>query len=387
MKIYPPYKKWPPIRITTLFKIIRTYLNGYWSWYGRNEIEFIRKFTKLQTVKYAITTVSATSALETILCALNIGKGDEVIVPAYTWISTVTAIAKVGAIPVIVDIDPQTLCISPQKIKEAISDKTKAIIPVHLFSAMADMDSINKIAQENNLKVIEDCAHAHGAKYKDKGAGSLSDAGAFSFQQSKLMCSGEGGIITTNNLDTARICDSIIHIGWSIFNKTANPPKNAICSKTVITEFQCAILSDACDYIEKETKIREENANYLESLLKDVNQIRFQKTSDGTTRRSYYYFIFMLNLDKFKKGITKYNIIEDLRKEGLPADNGWGVPVYKHELWNLSNDMYKKIYTLNAENISMNEVICFPHQILLTNKRNIYKAAGIIKNVIQKYQV
>ncbi len=385
MKIYTP--KWPKLHITTFLKIVSTYLNGYWSWYGKNEIELINKFSKLQTSKYAITTVSGTCALETILSALNIKKGDEVIVPAYTWISTITSVVRVGATPVLVDIDPQTLCISPQKIKEAISDKTKAIIPVHLFSAMADMDNINKIAEENNLIVIEDCAHAHGASYRNKGAGSVSAAGAFSFQQSKLMCAGEGGIITTNDINIARICDSIVHIGWSIFNEKANPPKNAICTKTVLTEFQCAILADACNYIEDETKKRESNANYLEYLLKDVPQIRFQKTSEGTTRRSYYYFTFMLNLDKIKQGVSKYSIIEDLKKEGVPADNGWGVPVYKHEHWNLTDDMFKKFDTEKAENISMNEVICLLHPILLTSKKNIFRTAEIIKKVIKKYQV
>ena len=383
MKIYIP--KWPKIHIKTVFTLLKSYLNGYWSWYGRNEIRLIKKFSKLHTAKFALTTVSATSAMETILQALNIGKDCEVIVSAYTWISNITAISKVGATPVIVDINPNTLCISCEKIREAITEKTKAIMPVHLFSAMADMEEIMNIAKEYNLKVIEDCAHAHGALYQNKGAGSLSDAGAFSFQQSKLMSSGEGGMIVTNNPQLAVTCDSIIHIGWSLFNKVPNPPKNIICSKLVFSEFQAAILADSCDYIEKETQKRIENANLLEFLLKDVDAIRFQETSKGTTRRSYYYFVFMLNYDKIKQNVSKYDIINDLRKEGLYAENGWGVPVYKHEFWNLSSDKYKKFNTDIAEKISMNEVICLPHPILLTNKKNIKNTADIIKKVIKKY--
>ena len=213
MKIYIP--TWPKIHFKTIFTLINAYMSKYWSWYGKNEIRLLKNFSKIHTVKYSLTTISATSALEIILQSLNIGKGCEVIVPAYTWISTVTAVARTGATPVIVDIDPQTLCISTDKIEEAITEKTRAIIPVHLFSAMADMDKIDEIAKKYNLKVVEDCAHAHGALYNNKGAGSLSDAGAFSFQQSKLMSAGEGGMIVTNNRNIANICDSIIHIGWN----------------------------------------------------------------------------------------------------------------------------------------------------------------------------
>ncbi len=376
---------WPKLHKKTILSLIKVYLGGYWSWYGKNEISFIKKFSKLHNVKYAVTTVSGTTALETALLSAGIKQGDEVIVPAYTWISTATSAAKIGAIPVIVDIDPETLCISPEKAEAAITERTKAIIPVHLFSAMADMDKITEIAKKYDLKVIEDCAHAHCAQYKNKGAGSLGDAGAFSFQQTKLMCSGEGGILVTNDIKIADRADSINHIGYSIYRNTKKQLPNVIYSKYVFSEFQAAILSDQCDYIMEETMKRIENANYFESLFDDFPFVRFQKTSAGTTRRSYYYFVILLNLSKLKKNTNKYDIINDINTCGLNVLNGWGVPVWKHEVWNLTEKECRICKCSIAEYIAEKEIITIPHQFLLLDKKKLKKAANIIKRVIKKY--
>ena len=372
---------WPSINLKTLFALGKVYLSKYWSWYGRNEIEFIKKFSTLQKSKYVITTTSATTGLETALIALGIKPGDEVIVPAYTWISTVTAVAKIGAIPVIVDIDPNTLCIDPKKIREAISKKTKAVIPVHLFSALADMDEIMKIAEEFKLKVIEDCAHAHCALYKDKGIGSIGDIGVFSFQQTKLMCAGEGGACTTNSNTLADKLDRLNHIGYSIYSSVESFQDNNVCSKNVLTEFQTAILSYQCDEIIQQTIKRYKNSIYLEELLSEINGIHFQKTSENTTRRTYFYFVIIVDSSKLKEGINKYNIIEKLNNLGIPAQNGWGCTVYNHQAWNLSESSFIKKDIVNAKRISEKEVIVLPNNVLFLNKKTIKKIGNIMKEV------
>lgn len=160
---------------------------------------FEKKFAEYIGVKYALTTSNGTTALHLALMSLGIKKGDEVIVPDLTFIATANAVSYSGAKPVFADIDPETWCISPDDIKKKITPHTKAIIPVHLYGHPADMDKINKIAVEHGLYSIEDAAEAHGAEYKNKKAGSLGICGVFSFYGNKIITTGEGGMITTND--------------------------------------------------------------------------------------------------------------------------------------------------------------------------------------------
>ena len=370
--------KWPITNFKTLILLFKVYISGYWSWYGKKEITFIKKFAKIQNAKYVLTLTSATAGIENALIALGIKAGDEVIVPAYTWISTATAVARIGAIPVIVDIDSETLCISPSAIKEAITEKTRAIIPVHLFSALANMNEIMQIAKDNNLKVVEDCAHAHAAKYKDRGIGTIGDIGVFSFQQTKLMCCGEGGACTINNIKLADNIDRLNHIGYSVYSKETKTKEEFIYSKNILSEFQLAILEEQCNTILKQTKTREENAKYLEELLKVHPAIKCQQTPNETTRRSFYNFVFMIDSSRLKEGKSKYDIISNLNKFGLKAENGWGIPIYEHEVWNLPENAYIKKETTIAELKSKKEVITLPHTLLLAKKNDIKKAAQII---------
>ena len=160
---------------------------------------FEEKFAAYCGVKYALTTSNATTALHLSLVSLDIKSGDEVIIPDFTFVATANAVKYTGAKVKIVDIDEDTLCINKEDVKKNITNKTKAIIPVHLYGHPADMDEINNIAEEYNLYVIEDAAEAHGAEYKDNKVGSLGTCGIFSFYGNKIITSGEGGMITTNN--------------------------------------------------------------------------------------------------------------------------------------------------------------------------------------------
>src|SRR2546428_6220513 len=159
------------------------------------------RFARYHGAKYGLAVTSGTVAIEIALKAAGIRPGDEVIVPAYTWEGTVAPILLLNAVPVFVDVDPDTYCLDARLIEKALTPKTRAILPVHLAMRFADLDEICRIAQEHNLVVIEDCAHAHGGKWRNKGAGATGDLGAFSFQSSKLMTAGEGGAVITRNLE------------------------------------------------------------------------------------------------------------------------------------------------------------------------------------------
>ena len=199
--------KFYPISQPTITDLETKYVNdaitsGWVSSLGFYIEELEKEFAKFCGVKYAVLTNNGTTGLHLALETLGIKKGDEVIIPDLTFIATANAVAYIGAIPVMVDIDSKTLCIDPSKIESAINNKTKAIIPVHLYGHPANMDKINEIAKRHNLLVIEDAAEAHGAKYKGRVVGGLADCGVFSFYGNKIITTGEGGAITTNNLET-----------------------------------------------------------------------------------------------------------------------------------------------------------------------------------------
>ena len=167
----------------------------------------------MQGAKYALPVANGTVAITLALQAAGVGFGDEVIVPAYTWDGTATAALAMGAVPVFADVDPDTYCLDIESVRKAITPRTKAIMPVHLAMRFADMDALLKLAAEHKLLVIEDCAHAHGGAYKGKGAGSMGDIGCFSLQESKLMTSGEGGMVTTNELKYYEALQTVVNCG------------------------------------------------------------------------------------------------------------------------------------------------------------------------------
>lgn len=173
--------------------------SGWVSSLGPYITEFEAKFADFVGTKYALTTSNGTTALHLALASLGIASGDEVIIPDLTFIATANAVAYTGAKPVMVDVDRETWCIDPEAARRAITTKTRAIIPVHLYGHPADMNAVNAVAAENGLYVIEDAAEAHGAEYRNKRVGSLGTCGVFSFYGNKIITSGEGGMITTDN--------------------------------------------------------------------------------------------------------------------------------------------------------------------------------------------
>ena len=211
----PQIPVWPVVSEKTAEKLKEVYFSRKWSFNGPEEQKFARNFARYNNAKYGIVMANGTVTLESALHALGIGPGDEVIVPALTWIATAMAVHYVGATPVFVDIESDTWCLDPVKLEDAITPATKAVIPVHLYGSMADMDKIMDIAKKNNMYVIEDCAHAQGGVWDGKGLGSIGIVGSFSFQESKTLSSGEGGICLTNNEELAEKLYRIKHIGYS----------------------------------------------------------------------------------------------------------------------------------------------------------------------------
>src|SRR6185437_8260595 len=175
--------------------------SGWVSSLGKYIEDFEAAFAKYCGTKYALTTSNGTTGLHLALVTAGVGSGDEVIVPDMTFVATANAVAYTGATPVMVDIQPDTLCICPAAVRRAITPRTKLILPVHLYGHPADMDELSSIAVEHRLAIIEDAAEAHGAEYKGRRVGGLGLAGVFSFYGNKIITTGEGGMITTNDAD------------------------------------------------------------------------------------------------------------------------------------------------------------------------------------------
>jgi len=234
--------------------------------------EFVKKFeddfAEYIGAKHAIGVNSGTAALHIAIAALEIGPGDEIIVPPFTFIATASSILHNNAIPIFADIDEKTYTLDPKSVEEVISDKTKAIIPVHLAGISADLDALQEIATENQLYLIEDAAQSIGTKYKSKMVGALGDIGCFSFYPSKNITTGEGGMITTNDDNIAEKCKLIRHHGesaWYVYNRLGYNYR--------MTEIQGAIGSVQLRKLDEYIKVRNQNAEYLTKGIKDLEGI------------------------------------------------------------------------------------------------------------------
>ncbi|HDI02675.1 MAG TPA: DegT/DnrJ/EryC1/StrS family aminotransferase [Candidatus Aenigmarchaeota archaeon] len=279
--------------------------------------ELEEKFAEYIGTKYAVATSSGTSALHLALLALGIGPGDEVITTPFSFIATANSILFCGAKPVFVDIDPKTFNIDPNKIEEKITNKTKAILPVHLYGHPAEMKPILEIAREHGLKVLEDCAQAHGAEYRGKRVGSFGDCAAFSFYATKNMITGEGGMITTNDEEIAEKIRKLRNHGQS---KTYE--HETLGFNLRMTDIQAAIGLVQLKKLDKLNAKRAENAEFLTSELKDLVQTPY--VSPGVKHVFHQYTIKVNNRD---------SLLKKLNDSGIGARVYYPKPIHKQPLY------------------------------------------------------
>ncbi len=378
---------WPVPYPETEEKLIDIYRSGLWGGCRKYEQQLMKDFAAWQGAKHSVWMCNGTTTLECALLALGVGKGDEVIVPGVSWVATAQAPLYVGAKTVIVDIDPETMCIDPAKIEEAITPRTKAIIPVHLFSAVADMDKINAIAKKHGLHVVEDCAHAHGAKQHGIGVGAIGDIGSFSFQLSKLMTAGEGGCCTTNSDDYADKIIRASHIGNSLYNPGVPPPHGLMCHQYRFTEFQAAIILDQLAHQDELRARRMKQFRKLEQLLAGTSGIRLQKTSHVDDERAFYFLCFLLQLNELKPGIDREEVSKALAAEGVNLNIGWGYPIYGMGVWNVPESDYVKCDTTNCDDLMYKRQLVCTGNMLLVEDEIIEKFAEAINKVMKAYAI
>lgn len=313
--------------------------------------KFEQEFADYCGSKYAITCVNGSVSLRLALIAIGVKPGDEIIVPPYTFIATASTVIECNCVPVFVDIEPDSYNLDPAKIEAAVTERTKAIIPVHFGGLACDMDAIMEIAKRHNLKVIEDAAHAHGAEYKGKKLGTIGDVGSFSFQSSKNLTSGEGGIVITDDDDLYQTMRSLRNVG-RVEGGQWYDHYNPGCNYR-ITQMQAVLLSSQLKRLEDQTRKRNSNGLYLSQLLETVEGITPLSRGEDITMHSYHIYIFKYDASTFGD-IPKNKFAEMLVAEGVPSFRGYPHPLYKQPLFQNKNFMCYAI----PETADYRQVVC-----------------------------
>jgi 3-amino-5-hydroxybenzoate synthase len=312
-----PFPNWPQYDQNEEKALMDVLHSGvWWRTPGTRTLKFEQDFANYHQVKYGVACTNGTAAIEIAMAALGVGQGDEVIVPDFTFIATASAVLSVGALPVMVDVDPETFNIDPNLVEKAITPRTKVIICVHIGGMPCDMDRLQEIAKKHNLLLVEDCAHAHGSEWKGQKVGSMGDCGTFSFQASKLMTAGEGGIVITKNADLEVRLRSVHDCGrmpgeW-FYSHFING------SNYRLSEWQGAILSEQLKRLDEQAVKRIVNAAYLDRELARIEGIRPQKRDPRVTRNGNYCYIFHYDPKAFN-GLKAEKFIEAFTAEGIPT--------------------------------------------------------------------
>lgn len=341
---------------------------------------FERAFAEYHEARHGIAVSNGTVALELALLAGGVRPGDEVLVPAVTFIASASAIVRVGAIPVFVDSDPETLSLSPAAVEEAITPRTRGIVAVHYGGYPVDFDALLPIVEKHKLLLIEDCAHAQGTAWRGKRVGALGHLGAFSFQQSKALTAGEGGIVLTNDEALAEQARLYHNIG----RVPGRPGYEhlVLASNYRLPELSAALLLSQLGRLQEQVERRMRGACFLAQGLENIGGIRPLKADPRITQRGFYFMVLRYDKSQFHN-VPLDRFLEALRAEGVPCSSGYGMPLYKQPAFRRDHVAellgrppetipdYSKMYLPVAERFCAEEQITLPHQLLLADESDL----------------
>lgn len=340
------YSGWPLFDSTEEKAVMDVLKSGTWGRLGGNVVSsFEKAYSEMLGVKHTLGVSSGTSALTTILGAMDLGPGDEAIIPVYTFIATYNVIVLNYALPILVDTDIESFQIDAGKVEAAITPQTKLIMPVHIGGTPADLDKLMAIAQKTRIPLIEDACQAHLAEWKGKKVGSYGLAGAFSFQASKNLNCAEGGAITTNDSDFAQTCYRFHNQGQGGHTTAYTPGTGTRATNLRLTEFQGNLLLAQMTRLQAQAKRRAENAAYLSAQLKEIKGIYPAKMYEGTTLSAFHLYMFRYDRQHFD-GLSRETFLKALQAEGVPCSEGYGQMNRDTYVTGLAqNKHYLKIYS------------------------------------------
>lgn len=325
-----PFPAWPVFGEPEERRLLETLHSGKWGKLHGNQVaEFEQRFAALHGCRQGIAVVNGTVSLRIALMAGGIQAEDEVIVPPYTFLATATAVLESNAVPVFADVSLETFNLDPAAVEAAVTPRTRAIIPVHMGGQVADMTALLGIARKHDLLLIEDAAHAHGALTTKGPAGSFGQMSSYSFQSSKNLTCGEGGIVLTSNDRLAEACRSIHNCGR--LESGAWYEHHVMSGNYRLGEFQAAVLNAQLDRMIEQTETRDRNGRWLAERLSRIAGVHPQVRPADCTRHSYHLFLMRLDADAF--GAPREAVLEALRAEGIPISSGYALPLYRQPLF------------------------------------------------------
>ncbi len=328
-----PFPAWPIWDEKDVEAITRALRNGKWGIAPPDQSEvarFEKEYAAYHGAKHGICVHSGTTAIRIALQALGAGYGDEIIAPAYTFIGTVTPIIDVGAVPVFVDIDPKTYTIDPAAVEAAITPRTVGIVPVHFGGCPCDMDALHAIAKRHGLWIMEDAAQAWGAQWNGTGVGHIGAAGIFSFQSSKNVNAGEGGIVLTDDDDLAELIRSFSNCGRS--SQGVWYGHYRIAGNYRMSQILAALLYVQFSRYPEQHRRRETNAAYLARRLAEIPGFTVLERKPQVTAHAQHLFIWRYDREAFR-GLPRAKFIEAMHKEGIPISPGYSIPLYKQPVF------------------------------------------------------
>ncbi|MHA1731984.1 MAG: DegT/DnrJ/EryC1/StrS family aminotransferase [Promethearchaeota archaeon] len=321
MPKFPSWPQWGDEEVEAVAGVVKS---GQW-WCGaprdhagENVWKLQEEFAEFQGARHAVAVCNGTVAIESALAATGVGPGDEVVVPDWTFVASASAVLALHALPVFCDVDPDTFVMDVAKVGDLLTPRTKAVVAVHLAGNPVDMDHLLEVAEENDLRVIEDCAHAHGSRYKGKRVGNWGDAGTFSFQASKVLTCGEGGAVVCNDEELAdgvySYSDCGRHRGEWFYDHFQYGTNYRM------SEFNAAVLRAQLRKFPGQHSTRNENATYLRKRLDGLDGIACMRPTPGTTELGYYVFPFKFEPGRFGN-LSSREFREALAARGIPTDD------------------------------------------------------------------
>ena len=376
-----PWPQWPARGPEEERAVIAALREGDWGGFplpNERAATFARAFAERHDSAHALCVANGTVSLEVALQAMGVEPGAEVIVPAYTFEATASAALFAGCVPVFADIDPDTYCIDVGAAEALITERTQAIVPVHLAMTVADLDLVGALAEKHGLVGLEDCAHAHGARWRGRGVGSWGDAGSFSFQSSKLMTSGEGGIVTTSDDALLDRLHALVNCGRQ--RPDAEAPASVIGHNYRMTDLQATILEVQLGRLDRQHEIRARNASRLRAAIEDIAGLTNLRIDDRVTTQAIYQFVFRFDSSAFA-GLDRDTFVAALEAEGLPCDGRFYESLPKSELlrpdparfpaWSDALARRPVPDCPNAERAAYRESVWLPHQLLLGSTTDV----------------
>lgn len=370
-----PFARWPQFDEREKAALIEVLESGVWGGYSRKVADFEQAFSGFHEAKYGVTAANGTVTLEAALLAAGVRPGDEVIVPPISFVATATAVLRAGAVPAFADIDEATLNLDPARLSEAITGRTRAVIPVHFAGQPADLEAITEIAERRGLAVIEDCAHAHGATWRGRRVGSFGAFGSFSFQASKNMTAGEGGILTTNDEALAERARSVCNQGRRSGGAWYEHVR--LGTNFRLTGFQAAVLLAQLERLPQQLETRATNAKYLTEQLSQFDIITAPYVDERVTCHSYYLYPFRLDRKRYP-GLSKATFVRALEAEGIPCADGYPHPLYAQPIF---ADYEHRRGDCPAAERMCEEVCWVSHEILLAQPDDLVDFVAAVAKV------